>query len=80
MSFFSVYFFAAGEDFNGMFTNITINTTITSILIPILEDGVVEANESFTCRITLVSTTSNVLITQAEAVVIIVDNDSKCLA
>ena len=71
--------FADGRDYNATFTNITINSSITRILIPIVDDLAVEAIENFTCQITLVSPTSNVLIAQTEAVVVILDNDSKFL-
>ena len=60
-----------------MFTNITINSTVTRITIPVFSDQAVEANEMFQCRITLISPTANVVITQTEAVVVIVDDDSK---
>ena len=77
-----LYIFTVGKDYKEVITNITINSTVTSISVPIITDQVVEANEMFQCRITLISPTengSNVVIAQTEAVtvVVIVDDDSK---
>ena len=72
-----LYIFTGGRDYEVVFANITINSTVTSISIPVFNDQAVEANEMFRCRITLISPSPNVVITQTEAVVVIVDNDSK---
>ena len=69
--------FIGGRDYEAVFTNITINSIVTNISIPVINDQSVEANEMFQCRISLISPTPNVLITQTEAVVVIMDDDSK---
>ena len=60
-----------------MFTNITINSTVTSVSIPVINDQAVEANETFQCQITLISPPPNVVIIRTKAVVVIEDNDGK---
>ena len=72
-----MYIIAGGRDYEEVFTNITIISTMTSISIQVINDQAVEANEMFRCRITLISPSPNVVITQTEAVVVIVDDDGK---
>ena len=68
---------SAGSDYSSISRtlNLTSSTTMVAVLIPIIDDSVVEIDEQFT--VVLSSSDPNVLTSNSQATVTIVNDDSK---
>ena len=70
-------FLSAGSDYSPISSTLTLtsSTTMVAVLIPIIDDSVVETDEQFT--VVLSSSDPNVLTSNNQATVTIVNDDSK---
>ena len=71
------FFLSAGSDYSPISNtlNLTSSTTMVEVLIPIIDDSVVETDEQFT--VVLSSSDPNVLTSNNQATVTIVNDDGK---
>lgn len=72
---------AAGDDYQMLTRQLEFTSEVTSVNIPItlLDDNIVEGDESFAANIENMANTEDVMLNPATAVVTITDDDGECV-